>query len=538
MDLSPNAAAENDHADLLDALSRMEGRLTVVTDLAERTFFSTDIAGAGVTAAAVVKVCDVETLSQVVRACTERDYGVIPRGGGFSYTGGYTPGQARTVIIDLRPMDAILEINTQDMYVVVEAGCTWVRLYEALKAMGVRTPYFGPMSGFRATVGGALSQGSFFLGSSEHGTVADSVLGLEVVLADGSILKTGSGASGETPDFFRQYGPDATGLFLGDTGALGFKSKAVLRLIPFPEHQAYATFAFSSHGAAIAALSAVGRTGWAADCYCWDPYFVRLMAAASTGVKEDLRFLLNVVKAGGGLVDGLAAAARIALAGRRVFAGDTWLMHVVVDEASAGGATGKLNRLRDLARGEGGREVSPSAPRTLRGTPFTDFNVSERRTTLRNLPTNSLSPHSRAAAVADDVYGYLAENREAMERDGVRCGVIFFAVGGQAVCIEPLLYWDDPEQFLHNRLTEISDLGALGEFTERPAATRSAFHLREGFKAIFRRHGCVHVQIARAYPWRETRDETTLALLTAVKDSVDPRRLVNRGSLGFGGPDQ
>jgi FAD/FMN-containing dehydrogenase len=540
MSLALNTVAAHDEAaiDIAPILAAIVGSDGVLTSIEQRTFFSTDIASRGVTADAVVRVGDTQTLSKVVRACTERGFIVIPRGGGFSYTGGYTPTEAYTVIVDLRPMNRVVEINLEDLYVVVEAGCTWERLYEALKAEGLRTPYFGPMSGYRATVGGALSQGSLFLGSTQYGTVSDSVLGLEVVLADGTILKTGSGASPETPDYFRQYGPDATGLFLSDTGAMGFKTRAVLKLIPFPPYQAYGSFAFSSYQEAVAAVSDVGRSGLAAECYCWDPYFVTLMAAASTGTKEDLRFLWNVVKAGSGLIDGVSAAARIAFSGRRSFTGDTWLMHVVIDEATAPGAAAKLKLVRALAKAAGGKEVSPSAPRALRGTPFTDFNVPERRTPLRNLPTNSLSPHSRAQAVAADVYGVIESQKTEMEAHGVQCGVIFFAVGAQAMCIEPLIYWQDEEHFQHNRIEETSNLAALDDHQDRPAQTKLGFAIRDAFKAAFRRHGCLHVQIARSYPWLETRDEATRKLLTAVKDAVDPDRRVNRGSLGFGGPER
>jgi FAD/FMN-containing dehydrogenase len=520
--------------DIADLLARIAGPDAVLTEDSQRIFFATDVASRGVAAEAVVRVDSSQTLAAVVRVCTEAGRIVIPRGGGFSYTGGYTPTADRTVIVDLRPLDRIVEINTRDMYVVVEAGCTWERLYEALKAEGVRTPYFGPMSGYRATVGGALSQGSLFLGSTQYGTVADSVLGLEVVLADGTILHTGSGASTEgASPFFRQYGPDPTGMFLNDTGAMGFKTRAVLRLIPFPPSQAYGSFAFNDHRAALAALSDIGRGGLAGECYCWDPYFVERVMANTAGTTEDLRFLLNVVKAGSGLIDGLGAAARIALAGRRAFAGQIWLLHVVIDDVSAAAAAAKLKLVRAIARNAGGREVSPSAPRTLRGTPFTDFNTLERRTSLRNLPINSLSPHSRAPAVAEEVYSFLNARAAEMDSAGLKCGVIFFAVGAQAVCIEPLIYWDDAEHALHDRIAETSDVAALRAYAERPPGTQAAFKMREELKAIFRRHGCVHVQIGRAYPWAATREPTLLKLVRAFKDEVDPHHLINRGSLAL-----
>ena len=524
-------------AGMIGRLVEIVGADAVLSGLGQRTFFATDTAYRGVAAEAVVKVTDSATLARVIRACTGAGRIVIPRGGGFSYTGGYTPEQDRTIMIDMRPMNRIVEINTQDMYVIVESGCTWERLYEALKEKGVRTPYFGPMSGYRATVGGALSQGSLFLGSTEYGTVSESVLGLEVVLADGRIVRTGSwGSREDVAPFFRPYGPDPTGMFLGDTGAMGFKTRAALRLIPFPPAQAYATFSFDSHGAALSALSGIGRAGLAAECYCWDPYFVARMMANSGGTRQELKYLLNVVRAGSGPIDGLAAAARIALAGKRVFSGNQWLLHVVIDDASAAGASERLKLVRAIARKQHGREMAPTAPRTLRGTPFTDFNTEERRTVVRNLPINSLSPHSRAPAVADDAYAYLAEHKDEMDRLGLQCGVIFFAISTQAVCIEPLIYFEDHEHALHDRIAETSDTEALAAHHERPEATQFAYTLRDGFKKIFRRHGCVHLQIGRSYPWAETREPNLLALLKDFKHSVDPESLVNRGSLGLDAP--
>jgi FAD/FMN-containing dehydrogenase len=519
---------------LLARLAEITGADALITNLAARTFYSTDIARRGVTAEAVVRVADPAILQRVLEACTSLGRVVIPRGGGFSYTGGYTPANSQSVIIDLRPMNRIREINTEDMYVTVESGCTWSQLYEALKIRGVRTPYFGPMSGFHATVGGALSQGSFFLGSSQFGTVADSVLGLELALADGRLLRTGSGASHEgIPPYFRQYGPDLTGLFLNDNGAMAFKTAATLRLIASPVASAYGSFAYQTHAAVLSAVAAIGRAGLAAECYCWDPYFVKLMAAASTGAKEDLRFLLNVVRAGSGLTDGLTAAARIALAGRRDMKGDAWLLHTTIDDTSSAGAAGKLKSVRTLARAAGGREIAPSAPRALRGTPFIDFNTAERRTIRRALPINSISPHSRAQAVANDLYSFVALHRAPMQRAGIECGVVFFAVLNQATAIEPLLYWDDDEHYQHDRIAETSDLAALKEFAEPSPATSLAFELRDGIKAIFRRHGCLHVQIARAYPWAETSDPATLRLIEAFKKEIDPNGLMNRGALGL-----
>lgn len=524
----------NTRPPILDRLEQLVGAGALITDEAARTFFSTDIARRGETALAVVQVASTEQLSAVLKACAEEGIVTIPRGGGFSYTGGYMPVEANSVLIDMRGIDRIVEINAADMYVRVGAGCTWANLYQALKAKGLRTPYFGPMSGYHATVGGALSQGSFFLGSTEHGVVAESVLSLEVVLADGSVIHTGSHAGGDAfGPFFRNFGPDLTGLFLSDTGAFGFKTVATLKLIPFPAHQAYGSFSFNRGEDALAALSAIARAGLAAEAYVWDPYFVEQMRNASLGTKQDLKFLWSVLRNGANIVDGVTAAARIALNGKNVFKLGTHIIQVMMDDLSQAGAAQRLRQVRAIALGHGGSELSPSVPRALRATPFTAFNIPERRTTLRNLPINSLYPHSRAPRALADIRALLAQEEAAMAQHGLSVGVIYFAVNRQTICIEPLLYWQDDEHFQHDRIAEKSDLAALRGFEGRPPATDYAMGLRDRLKAVMKRNGAVHVQIGKTYDYLPSREPRVAELLRAIKKAVDEGGTVNPGSLGL-----
>ncbi|WP_425229964.1 FAD-binding oxidoreductase [Sphingomonas sp.] len=516
-----------------DALVVLLGAERVETGLEKRTFFATDMSRQGPAAAAVIRPDDAGQVAAAVRLCTASGVAVIPRGGGFSYTGGYVPTQADSVVVDLRGLDRIVEINAADRYVVVEAGCTWRRLYEALKEQGLRTPYFGPMSGYYATVGGALSQGSFFLGSSQYGPVAESVLAVEVALADGTLLRTGSwgGAANAVP-FFRSYGPDLTGLFLSDTGALGFKTKAVLKLIPFPAHQAFASFAFEKEAAAVDAVSAIARTALAAECYCWDPYFVKVMATATKGLAEDLKILAGVARGGGSALRGFFNAARLAKAGKAVFSGDIFMLNVTADDASRAGADGRIAELKALAVAAGGREMPASAPMAMRGTPFINFNTADRRRPLRNLPTHGLVPHSRLPALSREIRALLATYAQAMHGAGVECGVIYFGVGQQAACIEPIFYWDDEQHFQHDRVSERTNLEAV-ERVPAPAANALIAGIREEMIGLLSRHGSAHVQIGRSYPWLETRSGSAATLARAIKQLVDPQGLVNPGSLGF-----
>ena len=534
LNTSPVQPLDDRDDPVVEALVRLLGDDVVEARLERRTFFSTDLSRSGDIVAAVIRPATVEALAEAVRLCTSRGVAVIPRGGGFSYTGGYVPERTRSVMVDLRALDRIIQINEEDMYVVVETGCTWHRLYEALKAKGLRTPYFGPMSGFSATIGGAMSQGSFFLGSSQYGPVAESVLALEVVLADGKVLRSGSwGGTDNASPFYRTYGPDFTGNFLGDTGAFGLKTKAVLKLIPFPQHQAFASFAFAAEEDAVAAILKIGRTGMAAECYCWDPYFVKVMATASTGLAEDLKLLAGVARGGNSVARGIFNATRLAAAGKRNFDGDVFMLNLTVDDPTAAGAKAHMKLLGDLASEAGGREMPPSAPMAMRGTPFIAFNTEERRRPLRNLPTHGLAPPSRISAVSRDVRALLAQRHEAMKAEGIDCGTIYFVVGIQAICIEPVFHWDDLHYFNHNRVEELSDLARIDPNAIAPSATQLVAEIRHQLVEIFKRHDCAHVQIGKSYPWLETRDAALRDLAVAFKATVDPDRLVNPTSLGL-----
>src|SRR5690606_15845836 len=162
-------------------------------------------------------------------------------------------------------MDDIIELNADDLYVTVGTGCTWDKLNAALEPTGLRTGYWGPLSGVNATIGGALSQNSAFFGSALSGTVAETVLGVTVVLANGETITTGSGGRTDAKPFSRYGGPDFTGMFLGDNGAFGVKVSATLRLWPRPSEVGYLSFGFKSMVDMAVAQAEMARTRFVAE---------------------------------------------------------------------------------------------------------------------------------------------------------------------------------------------------------------------------------------------------------------------------------
>ncbi len=459
-------------------------------------------------------------------------FAVIARGGGLSYSAGYLPVGARSVILDMSRLTRIVEINETDMYVTVETGCTWRELYEALQSRGLRTPYFGPMSGYLSTVGGALSQGSVFLGSTQYGTSAESTLSLDVVLTDGSLLATGSASGDIRPSpFFRTYGPDLTGLFLGDGGALGIKVRATLQLLPFPSQSRFLSFSYVTADHMLDALASISRCGLAAECFGTDPY-VQSRRIHEQNLAKDLGYLKAVAQSESTVLAGLGAAARMVWKGRRSLGGETFVLNAVIDEASAPAADANLAIVRGLAS-KHGTEIEPTVPRAIRSLPFTYPNDILGDRGERWVPTHALAPHSRAKEVVRALEGYFESREAELKANGIEWGYLVFAVATRTTLIEPLFYWPDRRTQYHERMIQSQHLAKLPLLDENPQASAVVHTLRLGLIDLFAELGCAHLQIGKAYPYLQHRQPAARHLLESIKGAVDPQRLMNPGVLGF-----
>jgi glycolate oxidase len=170
---------------LVDALIRVCGAEHVLTDPTTLRFYATDVFNSGELPVAVVRPATADDVQRIVKLCFEAGAPVITRGGGASYTDGYLHTKSGGVTIDTSRMDRIVEINETNGTVTVEPGCTWAALHEALKARGLRTPFWGPFSGLAATVGGTVSQNGISHGTGAYGVSAESVVALEVITGTG-----------------------------------------------------------------------------------------------------------------------------------------------------------------------------------------------------------------------------------------------------------------------------------------------------------------------------------------------------------------
>ncbi len=190
------------------------------------------------TVMAVVMPTSVYEVSEVMKICYKYGVPVCPQGSLTSLTGASVPQGG--IALDLSKMNKIVEVNPLDGYVVVEAGVKIEELNEYLKNYGMFFP-IDPASARSATVSGAIATNAGGMRGFRFGTMANWVLGLEVVLSDGKVIRIG----GKT--LKRRQGYNLVGLFIGSEGTLGIITKAILKIIKLPEGIVRIIAAFPSY---------------------------------------------------------------------------------------------------------------------------------------------------------------------------------------------------------------------------------------------------------------------------------------------------
>ena len=518
---------------VIDTLTQILGTDGVSEADADRALFSEDIWAKGELADFVITPTTTQQLADAVAVAHRAKMPLNPRGGGMSYTKGYTPDRAGTAMLDLSKMDQILEINEKDMTVTVQAGVTWAELYQALSPKGLRTPFWGPLSGLTSTIGGGLSQNNAFFGAGAYGPSTDSVTSLTIVLADGTIVKTGTAASPKGKPFWRQYGPDLTGLFLADAGAFGYKAEATLRLMPLPTDEDHASFEFEGPDAWAEAMAEMGRLGFACELFGFDPN-LQVVRMKRASLAADFKTLGNVVtKAKGGLMKGLKDGAKVVLSGRNFMDEAAYSLHWMVEGYSKGEVAGKMDRLKEIAARHGGKEIENSIPKIMRTNPFGPLNSILGPQGERWVPIHGIVPMGEGPACVAAMDKMFAEMKPELDAHDIVTGYLLTTLSTNGYLVEPVFIWPEEIHPIHEQTVEPSVLKRAKRFESNPEATALVTKARQNIMDIFTEFGAAHFQIGRTYPYHENMSDETKQVLEGIKALLDPDGLVNAGSLGL-----
>ncbi|MEU0210884.1 FAD-linked oxidase C-terminal domain-containing protein [Streptomyces canus] len=250
---------------------------------------------------AVVHARRTEDVTVTLRHAHELRVPVVPRGAGTGLSGGATADEG-ALVLDLSGMNRIRELSPDDQLTVVEPGVITAELDRAASAHGLRYAP-DPASAALSTIGGNIATNAGGLRCAKYGVTRDSVLGLEAVLADGTVIGTGRRTvKGVT-------GYDLTALLTGSEGTLAVITSATLRLRPTPVATATLAAYFPSFEAAAEASYAIARAGV-------EPALAELvdgpvLHAIDPALRERGAALLLVQCDGAGAVAEAAAVARL-----------------------------------------------------------------------------------------------------------------------------------------------------------------------------------------------------------------------------------
>ncbi len=203
--------------------------------------------------ACVVNPDSVEDVQTVLRFAQREGVPVSPFGAGSGVCGGFLPDDG-SIVIDMRRMNALVEIDEVSLKATVQAGMMGHLFEAALDERGYSMGHW-PQSIELSTVGGWVSTRAAGQFSTRYGSIEDMLLGLEVVLANGERVEI-------KPSPRRSAGPDLRHLFLGSEGTLGVITEATVRIFPRPESRRLISFAFADVTSGLEAIRQIVRVGW------------------------------------------------------------------------------------------------------------------------------------------------------------------------------------------------------------------------------------------------------------------------------------
>ena len=492
------------HAALRDAV----GPEGVIDDAAALALAGTDLFTEGDAAppVLVIRPRDTAQVMAAMRVLAARSVPCVPRGAGLSYTGGVVPALPG-VVIDTARLTGIA-VQAEDLYAVVGAGCTWAALAEALLPHRLRPALDPPISGSHATVGGAMSQGV---------SGASGFIGAAVVLADGSLVRTGGWTTPGATPFSRHHGPDLTGLFIGDCGAFGVKTEIVLRLLPDGVRR-FASFGFD-HGDDVLGAMARLQRGPGGRALAFD----RARAKAAAGgldLREAVRTAAAVMGRAGSMTQALRGAMTLGR-GAAALSDPAWSLHLTAEGCSAAMADLQLDAMR--AECAAGREMPPAVPQALDARPFSVRGLVG-PAGERWVPVHGILPLSAARPCFAAVGAVLAQHGPEIERHGIRVNWLLAASGAE-ITMEAMFYWPDALDPLH--LSYLSDRNRtrFGHAPANPAARTCVRLLRCAIRDAMDAHGAAHHQIGRFYA------PPSGTLPARIKAALDREGMMNPGVL-------
>ena len=259
--------------DIIPKIKEIVGEENVFDDRVECISYSRDLSVHEGIPDVVVFAHTTEQISAIMRLANESKVPVTVQGSGTATTGASLPVEGG-ILLDVHKMNKILEINKDNFYARVEPGVICNQLNAELKKQNLMFPP-NPGSEAIATIGGMMSTNSSGHRAVKYGTARDYVKGMEVVLADGTVITTGF----KTPK--SSFGYDLNHVFASSEGTLGVITEITVKIQPLPEYTALALAIFHDLFAAGKAVTDIIGSGiQLTACEIMDKYSLKVVEEA------------------------------------------------------------------------------------------------------------------------------------------------------------------------------------------------------------------------------------------------------------------
>lgn len=208
-------------------------------------------------------------------------------------------------------------------------------------------------------------------------------------------------------------------------------------------------------------------------------------------------------------------------------------LYVVIDGHSQAGIAAESELVAAICARNGGQRAPLNAAEALVSNPFLTMTSSVGPVGERWAPVHAITSRSGIGGLWEDLRDLEARHAGSLSEHEVTVAYLLTTVATEAVIIEPALYWPGRRRPIHDLVLTEDQRSAFPEGDDEPEADEFVEQYRAAMLDIFSARGAAHLQIGRVYPYAETRDPRTLALLKAIKAHVDPMGLMNPGVLGL-----
>ncbi len=233
----------------VDELRSIVGADNITTEKQELLCYSYDATQMEFLPVAVVHPANAEEVAAILKLANREKFPVFPRGAGSGFSGGALPKAGGIVLVTTR-LNRILRIDTENLIAEVEPGVVTEQFQQEVEKLGLFYPP-DPASLKFSTLGGNVAENAGGPRAVKYGCTKDFVMGLEVVLPGGEIIRTG----GET--YKGVVGYDLTKLLCGSEGTLGVITKIIFKLLPYPDAKKTMLTIFDSIDGAAKSVSAI-----------------------------------------------------------------------------------------------------------------------------------------------------------------------------------------------------------------------------------------------------------------------------------------